>query len=137
MKESALCLRIKEERERLGFNQTDFAALAGASKRSQIGWEQGRTSPDSMVLVAWAQAGADVQYIVTGIRSSAALTDDELQLLELYRGAPLAVRAAAVAALSAGSTPQQTVHGGVGQQFNAPVGQVGGGNIVNKGRNKK
>lgn len=130
--------RIKEERERLGYNQVDFAALAGASRKSQIRWEQeGGTSPDADVLAAWAEVGADIQYIVTGIRSSAALTDDELQLLELYRGAPLAVRAAAVAALSAGSTPQQTVHGGVGQQFNAPVGQVGGGNIVNKGRNKK
>ena len=136
MPDDSLFLRIRQERERLGFNQTDFAALAGASKRSQIGWEQGRTNPDAEALAAWAMEGADVQYILTGVRSSAALTDEEQQLISLYRAAPLAVRAAAVAALSAGSAPQQTIHGGVGQQFNAQVGQVASGNIINKGRRK-
>jgi transcriptional regulator with XRE-family HTH domain len=58
--------RLREERERLGYTQTDFAALAGASKRSQIGWEQGRSNPDAAVLAEWEKVGLDVVYVVTG-----------------------------------------------------------------------
>lgn len=67
--------RIKEERERLGFNQTQFAELVDASKKTQIRWEQeGGAYPDAEALAAWASAGADVLYVLTGVRSNAALT---------------------------------------------------------------
>lgn len=66
----ALCSRLKEERERLGYSQTAFAELVGASKRSQIGWEQGRSFPDASVLEVWAGYGVDVLYVLTGIKSS-------------------------------------------------------------------
>lgn len=61
--------RIKKERERLGYNQTDFAALAGASKHSQINWEKGVSAPNSVVLKAWSDVGLDVLYVVIGQRS--------------------------------------------------------------------
>lgn len=61
--------RLREERERLGYNQTNFAALASASKHSQIDWEKNTASPNTKVLAAFAKAGADVLYIVTGVRS--------------------------------------------------------------------
>jgi len=61
--------RLKAERERLGFSQTDFAALAGASKHSQINWEKGTAAPNAIVLAAWASHGLDVLYVVTGIRA--------------------------------------------------------------------
>lgn len=60
--------RIKEERERLRYSQTDFAAIGGASKGSQIAWEKGGVFPNAFVLGAWAAIGADVLYIVTGRR---------------------------------------------------------------------
>jgi transcriptional regulator with XRE-family HTH domain len=62
--------RLKEERERLGFNQTDFAAIASASKHSQINWEKGASSPNSAALEAWASVGLDVLYVVLGRRTT-------------------------------------------------------------------
>lgn len=71
--------RLKAERERLGYSQTDFAALAGASKHAQINWEKGVAAPNATVLSAWATHGLDVLYVVTGERSyrqtSAGLND--------------------------------------------------------------
>lgn len=64
--------RIKEERERLGYSQTAFAALAEASKHSQINWEKGTGTPTAAVLAAWAAHGLDVLYVVTGQRMGGA-----------------------------------------------------------------
>lgn len=58
--------RIKQERERLDYSQTAFAALAGASKHSQINWEKGISTPNADVLIAWKAAGADIRYITEG-----------------------------------------------------------------------
>jgi transcriptional regulator with XRE-family HTH domain len=87
--------RLREERERLGFNQTDFAGLGEASLRSQIEWEKGKAFPNAKILAAIATAGADVQYILTGIRAGGAvaekipgytvLTPRESALLDNYR----------------------------------------------------
>lgn len=60
--------RLKEERERLGFTQEDFASLAEASKRSQIEWEKGSAFPNACALEKFANVGADIQYVVTGKR---------------------------------------------------------------------
>jgi transcriptional regulator with XRE-family HTH domain len=59
--------RLKSERERLGYSQTSFAALAKASKHAQINWEKGIASPNAAALRAWADAGLDVLYLLTGI----------------------------------------------------------------------
>lgn len=58
--------RLKEERERLGLTQPEFAALGGASKRSQIEWEKGGQVPNAAFLAAVDMHGVDVQYVVTG-----------------------------------------------------------------------
>lgn len=73
-----LCDRLKEERERLGHSQTAFAALAGASKHSQINWEKGVASPNAAALAAWAEAGLDVLYVVTGHRAQPIAATDKL-----------------------------------------------------------
>lgn len=80
--------RLKEERDRLGFNQQEFAAIGGASKRSQIDWEQGRLVPNAEFLALVAAAGVDTLYILTGEHSSASMTTDEITLLAGYRGLP-------------------------------------------------
>jgi len=61
-------VRLKEERNRLRYNQTDFAAIGGVSKKTQIDYEKGTTSPTGVYLSAIAAIGADVNYILTGQR---------------------------------------------------------------------
>ncbi|MCU9527543.1 helix-turn-helix domain-containing protein [Pseudomonas mosselii] len=62
--------RLKSERTRLGFNQTDFGAIGGVRKQAQINYEQGERFPGADYLQAIAKVGADVQFIVTGTVSS-------------------------------------------------------------------
>jgi transcriptional regulator with XRE-family HTH domain len=120
--------RLKEERLRLDLNQTEFGELGGVQKDAQLKYESGKRKPDTEYLSAIAAAGADVQYIVTGIRSSAALTPDEEMLLSGYRALDARGKAG-VFGMIGGLTQSPD---SVGQQFNAPVGQVAQGDIVNK-----
>lgn len=62
--------RLKEERERLGINQTDFATLGESSRKTQFNYETGERVPDAAYLSSIAEAGADVLYILTGTRSA-------------------------------------------------------------------
>ncbi|PIV87604.1 MAG: transcriptional regulator [Hydrogenophilales bacterium CG17_big_fil_post_rev_8_21_14_2_50_63_12] len=85
--------RLKEERDRLGLNQTDFAAIGGIGRKTQFNYESGERAPDGAYLAAIATAGADVLYILTGQRVGAAapvapLKPDETALLDNYRNSP-------------------------------------------------
>ena len=71
--------RLKNERARLGLNQTDFAAIAGQSKKSQMRYEAGERSPDAAYLSLLASAGADVAYILTGVRTTSAAPGSPIQ----------------------------------------------------------
>lgn len=123
---------LKEERERLGFSQTEFAVFAGITRRPYAEWEVGRTSPTAAQLAALAAAGADVLYIVTGERDGPPpLKPDERELLALFRAAPLAVKAAAVGALSAGGMSSGGIKLHVGGNF---TGQAVDGDLTNKGQ---
>lgn len=81
--------RLREERERLGMSQADFAALAGAHRKSQGNYELSARAPDAIYLAAIATAGVDVLYVLTGQRSNVAaaqpLKPDEAALLDNYR----------------------------------------------------
>lgn len=80
--------RLREERERLGFNQTDLATLGGASKNSQYNYEKGDRHPDTAYLAAVAEHGVDVLYVITGQRQPIAgdsLSAEEAELLTAYR----------------------------------------------------
>lgn len=61
--------RLREERERLKLSQTAFGALAGASKPSQVRYENGERTPDVRYLSALAKHGVDVMYVLTGQRA--------------------------------------------------------------------
>lgn len=102
--------RIKEERERLNFSQAAFAAIAEATRNSQLNWEKGAAMPNAAVLRAWSKVGADILYIITGERSKPVentLTPKEMTLLGSFRKAPEAVQnAAIVALLSGGQAPE-------------------------------
>lgn len=128
--------RLKEERERLGMSQTAFAALVGATRKTLFNWETGVASPSADALAEWAAHGLDALYVISGDRVGGvqSLTSDERQLLELFRSAPLAVKAAAVGALqgaaSAAPTSQRASRGGVNQINTGPgavqIGSMGG-----------
>lgn len=91
--------RLKEERERIGMSQTEFASVASASKHAQINWEKGETTPNANALAAWAAIGLDVLYVVTGLRAggheqpveadmtrTAALSAEHQELITHYDG---------------------------------------------------
>lgn len=61
--------RIREERLRLGLSQPAFAGLAGSTKSALVKWEKDDASPNAKALTVWANAGADVLYILTGRRA--------------------------------------------------------------------
>ena len=61
--------RLKAERERLGLTQPAIAKVAGTTKKSQIDYEKGTTSPKADYLLAVSQAGVDLIYVLTGKRS--------------------------------------------------------------------
>lgn len=121
--------RLKEERERLGFTQPAFGAVGGVQKLAQHKYEKGDRFPGADYLAAIAKVGADIQYIVTGEHCPGALSDDEGELVERFRRAPLAVKAAALAALSAGAETQPK---GVKQVFHGSVGQAVEGGVKNE-----
>ncbi len=65
--------RLREERDRLGLNQEAFAQITpSGTRQSQSNYEKGARSPDAEYLAAIAGAGADVLYIITGVRRGAA-----------------------------------------------------------------
>jgi phage repressor protein C with HTH and peptisase S24 domain len=64
--------RLREQRVELGMSQTEFAAVAGVGKQSQINYESGKRQPDAAYLSAISGIGADVLYILTGRRELSA-----------------------------------------------------------------
>lgn len=115
-----MSIRLKEERTRLGYTQEGFAALAAVSRRAYSEWEAGNTSPTAVQLAALAGVGADVQYIITGNRSSSALSPDEEMLLQAYRGLDSGRKAGALGAVLGLQQPAKfVVHGDVGQQIDS------------------
>lgn len=82
----SLGARIREERQRLGMNQTDFAALAGAGRRAMVNWESDGAAPLVTALTAWAEAGADALYIITGRRTADRPDNPATQIEEQLAG---------------------------------------------------
>lgn len=96
--------RLKEERSRLGFNQTDLAAVGGVGKTTQINYEKGAGSPDAAYLAAIAEQGADVLYIVTGERKpqlADSLTAEDAEVLDRFRLLPPEDRAGMIKIITA------------------------------------
>jgi len=65
-----LGIRLRDERERLGYLQNEFGAQGEVTRMSQVGYESGNRPPTAAYLAKIARLGADVQYIVTGVRSN-------------------------------------------------------------------
>ncbi|WP_048811776.1 helix-turn-helix domain-containing protein [Methylobacillus flagellatus] len=98
--------RLKTEREALGLSQQALADQLGVSLRSQQNYEAGKRVPDGEYLAAIASLGADVLYILTGQRNSAAPAESALSkgdrvLLENFHAAPEQVQAGVKTTLGA------------------------------------
>lgn len=65
--EAEICSRLRQERVRLGLTASKVASIAGVSLSAYKRWEIDRSVPSGSLLVL-AEAGFDVQYIVTGER---------------------------------------------------------------------
>ncbi|BEV15809.1 helix-turn-helix domain-containing protein [Herbaspirillum sp. DW155] len=84
--------RLKEERKRLGMTQAVFAQMGGIGLSALKLYEGDEREPGALFLAAIAKHGADVQYIVTGVRGqpvppTADLEPDIQMLVEDYKGA--------------------------------------------------
>lgn len=80
--------RLREERDRLGLNQTDFGVAAGVSRGTQKAYELESSSPDIRYLSTLQGMGVDVHYVLTGNRAPVdadGLTAEEAKVLEQYR----------------------------------------------------
>jgi transcriptional regulator with XRE-family HTH domain len=114
--------RLREERERLGLSQSEFAALGGATKRTQIAWEKGEQVPNAEFLAHAAAQGVDVLFVVTGTRmptlpaAPQSLDDDAQAMVEIYRRLPIddraAVRRIANSAAKPAVEPKKRARGG-------------------------
>lgn len=79
--------RLREERLKLGLNQSKFGAVGGVSTVTQGNYESGKRNPDLAYLASIAAIGADVQYIITGERKTpdaSALAPDAIEIIKRY-----------------------------------------------------
>lgn len=81
--------RLREERERLGLTQTQFAEAGGVARTTQHIYETDIRSPDVAYLEKLRDIGVDASYLVTGSRQVAVgndtLTVSYQRLLSIYR----------------------------------------------------
>ncbi|WP_313042136.1 helix-turn-helix transcriptional regulator [Pseudomonas sp.] len=83
---STIGIRLREERERLGLNQTAFGELGGVQKRAQINYEKDERLPDAGYLSALSGANVDVLYVLTGNRSRPLVPPSSDTVSDLVRG---------------------------------------------------
>lgn len=80
--------RLALERERLGLEQADIRDKLNIALATISRYENAKRLPDLGIAKELSELGYDMTYVITGKRlneSVSDLTDDEMQLLELYR----------------------------------------------------
>ncbi|MBC3346544.1 helix-turn-helix transcriptional regulator [Pseudomonas sp. SWRI196] len=77
--EKTLGERLREERDRLGINQNDFADIGGVKRNSQGNYENDRQRPDTAYLLAISKIGVDVMYVLFGRRDTATGTHTSIE----------------------------------------------------------
>lgn len=140
--------RLKEVRKAMGLSQSEFAEIAalagvaGATRQSQANYEKGRQMPAAAYLAAIGNAGADLQYILTGVgreetdqpnlRSTANLPPDEQLLLDAYRGLSPAKKKQLLAELLTGSAGKKPAKAGSGIVVSGSGNRTAGENYHEK-----
>lgn len=80
--------RLKEERQRIGVNQTVLAEKCGVTKNTQLAYEKGDRNPDTVYLAQAASLGLDILYLVTGERKpvpAESISAEAAQFLKAYQ----------------------------------------------------
>lgn len=100
---SSISERIKDERKRVGLNQTEFGDIGKVSRRTQIAYESGEQTPNLLYLEHLEKAGVDVGYIVTGRRMTESsvqeISHEEMELVKAWRTAGVEARFVALKVL--------------------------------------
>ncbi|WP_425319602.1 helix-turn-helix domain-containing protein [Cellvibrio mixtus] len=80
-------LDLRGELLRLGLNQAQVAEKTGVSRKMWGRYERGGGIPGGEVLFSFALIGADIQFVMTGMRSdsSIALTPREVALVNNFK----------------------------------------------------
>ncbi len=73
-KNGGVASRLIEERERLNLSQSTLAEMGGTKLRTLQNWEGAKNFPSSEFLADAAKFGVDVQYVITGRRSTCNLS---------------------------------------------------------------
>ncbi|MBA0204406.1 helix-turn-helix domain-containing protein [Pectobacterium aroidearum] len=104
--------RLRQERERLSLTQTAMAKICGVAFRTYCDYEAGKTEPKASFFNELNNAGGDSWYVLTGkyMPNIGDVSNDELELIKIYRAAPLAIKVAALAALTAGSSATASIN---------------------------
>ena len=121
--------RLKDERKRLKLSQAQLGEAGGVSKDAQLNYENGSRSPSAGYLELIANAGVDVQFLLTGKRCSPdSMPEEVLTLLRAYEASSedgrRALQMVALLAIKAAPTSSgESIHtvnigGDVGQQVN-------------------
>lgn len=138
--------RLREERKRMKMTQAAFAELGGIGVSALKLYEGNEREPGGLFLHEISELGADVQYIVTGIRSNSALAADEQVLLDGYRSLDKATRKRLLAFVLTESGPsevsrlikEKVIEAGSKTVTVTATGrgaQAAGKKIVNRGKN--
>ncbi len=79
--------RLIDERKRLGLTQDQMAKAGGVAKRTYCNYEKGDREPPVSFLSSVKNAGADLGYLLFGVREidSLGVSPSEDRLLNLYR----------------------------------------------------
>jgi transcriptional regulator with XRE-family HTH domain len=77
--------RLREERNRLGMSQEEFAAISGVGLNAQGRYERGMRSPRADYLMSIAARGVDILYLLTGVQYCPPATDEEAMMLQGVR----------------------------------------------------
>ncbi|MED6317449.1 MAG: helix-turn-helix transcriptional regulator [Pseudomonadota bacterium] len=85
---SQISKRLASERERLGLEQADIRDKLNIALATISRYENAKRLPDLGIAKELSELGYDMTYVITGKRldeSASDLTDDEMELLDLYR----------------------------------------------------
>ncbi len=76
--------RLRQERERRGMNQTEFATIGGVKRGSQLEYEAGKRPCDIQYLLKLIEIGVDTHYVLTGQRQAANLEEKHARLFSAF-----------------------------------------------------
>jgi transcriptional regulator with XRE-family HTH domain len=74
--------RLREERDRLGLTQEEFARLGGVQKLAQHKYEKGDRTPSVEYLNAIEPYGINIGYLFSGSKGAEATTNIDVDLMQ-------------------------------------------------------